>query len=216
MGIQMIETDPVQYFSWIVVVMFSICVHEFAHAYTALKCGDDTAARAGHLSLNPLVQMGGMSLFMLILIGIAWGAVPVDRDRMKFRYGDAITSFAGPLSNVVLAIVFGALVVVVESVLPEGTGERMIALQLCNLGAWANGTLFILNMLPAPPLDGWSVFAAFIPGMRRVSDRVAKGITLAFILLIFVTPVGMLLWGGGYLMKELIVASWRGVFGVFA
>jgi len=92
----------------------------------------------------------------------------------------------------------------------------MIALQLCNLGAWANGTLFILNMLPAPPLDGWSVFEAFIPGMRRVSDRVARGITLAFILLIFVTPVGMLLWGGGYLMKELIVASWRGFFGVFA
>lgn len=213
MGIRMIGEDPVQYFSWIAVVMFSICIHEFAHAYTALKCGDDTAARAGHLSLNPMVQMGGMSLLMLILIGIAWGAVPVDRDRMKFRYGDAITSFAGPLSNVLLAIVFGLCVVIVEMVLPAGTGERKIAEQLCELGAWANCTLFILNMLPAPPLDGWSVFAAFIPRMRRVSARVAQGITVAFILLIFVTPVGMILWGGGYLMKELIVLSWRGVFG---
>ena len=77
MFIQYISTDPVFYFGWIVLAAFSICCHEYAHAYVALRVGDDTAARDGHLTLNPLVQMGFQSMLMLVFFGIAWGAVPV-------------------------------------------------------------------------------------------------------------------------------------------
>ncbi|MCX6995813.1 MAG: site-2 protease family protein, partial [Kiritimatiellaeota bacterium] len=69
--------QPFFFFAWVGIVTFSICVHEFAHAWMALRCGDDTAARAGHLSLNPFRQMGPSSLIALLVVGIAWGAVPV-------------------------------------------------------------------------------------------------------------------------------------------
>ena len=50
--------SPLDYISWVLIIVFSICVHEYAHARAALRYGDDTAARSGHLTLNPLVQMG--------------------------------------------------------------------------------------------------------------------------------------------------------------
>ena len=104
--------DPLYYFSWVLAVMFSICVHEYAHAAVALRLGDDTAAREGHLSLNPFVQMGGSSIFMLLIIGIAWGAVPVNRARLRGRVmGEALVSLAGPLANLALALVFSFLAV---------------------------------------------------------------------------------------------------------
>ncbi|MCO5045505.1 MAG: hypothetical protein M9935_09575 [Kiritimatiellae bacterium] len=81
--ISRIAEDPFYVVSWIVIVTFSICVHEFAHAWMALRLGDDTAAREGHLSLNPLIQMGWMSLMLLALFGIAWGSVPVDPRRLR-------------------------------------------------------------------------------------------------------------------------------------
>lgn len=69
--------DPQRFFIWLLVVIFSICCHEFMHAWAALKQGDPTAADEGHLTLNPMKQMGPFSLVMLAVCGIAWGRVPV-------------------------------------------------------------------------------------------------------------------------------------------
>ena len=79
--VEMAKSNPFFYFSWVFIVVFSICVHEYAHAATALQLGDDTAAQSGHLTLNPMVQMGGTSLAALLLVGVAWGAVPVNPPR---------------------------------------------------------------------------------------------------------------------------------------
>ena len=75
--------EPYYTFIWLLVIVFSICCHEFAHAWTALHQGDPTAAEQGHLTLNPLKQMGVFSLIMLAIMGIAWGAVTVNPSRMK-------------------------------------------------------------------------------------------------------------------------------------
>ena len=91
---------------WVVIVMFSICLHELAHAWVALKHGDDTAAQAGHLSLNPAIQMGPYSLILLAVLGLAWGAVPVDEGRMRSRASGAWVAVAGPLTNLALMVVF--------------------------------------------------------------------------------------------------------------
>ena len=71
-------TDPQYFFAIALLVMFSISFHEFSHAWMALREGDPTAADAGHLTLNPLKQMGIISLVMFAIIGIAWGQVPVN------------------------------------------------------------------------------------------------------------------------------------------
>jgi Zn-dependent protease len=85
MFIQQALTDPFLYFGWITFVVFSICCHEYAHAYTALRFGDDTAARNGHLTLNPLVQMGLQSLIVLALFGLAWALFRLIRSRYAAR-----------------------------------------------------------------------------------------------------------------------------------
>lgn len=141
---------------WLVkcaVIVFSICCHEWAHARTALAVGDDTAARAGHLSLNPLRQMGWMSLAMLAVCGLAWGAVPVDEGRMRGRWAGELVALAGPAMNLLLWAAFCL---------------GLVAAWHLNAGdAWLNGlydgarvnfALALLNMLPVPGLDGSRVF----------------------------------------------------------
>ncbi len=99
--------SPAYYFSWVFSVMFSICVHEYAHAAMALHHGDDTASQRGHLTLNPLVQMGIRSLILLFVIGIAWGSVPVNLAKLRTRRSAAAVAFAGPLANLFLCVIFG-------------------------------------------------------------------------------------------------------------
>ena len=90
-----IYRDPLLFFSVIIAVGFSVCLHEFCHAWMAKKCGDTTAADAGHLTLNPLKQMGIISIIMLLLLGFCWGAVPVNNHILSKRQRIAV-SLAGP------------------------------------------------------------------------------------------------------------------------
>ena len=98
MFIEQLLDHPVYFITWVAVVTFSICVHEFMHAWTALTQGDSTAQREGYLSLNPLKVMGLRSLIMLVLIGVAWGAVPVNPRAMRRSYSPVLVACAGPLS----------------------------------------------------------------------------------------------------------------------
>ena len=220
MFIEFLQTNPRFYFTWIIIIAFSICVHEFAHAAMALRCGDDTAAQEGHLSLNPMVQMGPMSLVFLFLIGIAWGAVPVDVSLLRKRGHEAWVAFAGPLANLLILMVAGLAFVIVFLVI--GTSESMKDLGALLREAWrypntlswqlgkaspvlsvcyeagrANAVLFLFNMLPVPLLDGWTVLAHFFPKMKWLRRETASTITNVFILAVFVTPLGSYVWYGG-------------------
>ncbi len=214
MFIRYLFEDPYFYMAWIVIVAFSICVHEYAHAYIALRLGDDTAAREGHLSLNPFVQMGQMSLIMLAVIGIAWGAVSVAIDRFRYRWAGAVVAFAGPLSNLILSAVFSLLFVGTLAYGGETVSREILT--FFRVGAMANGVLFFLNMLPVPMFDGWSVFSYFFPGLGRVSPQTAQHVSLALILLIFLTPFGGFIWTVGGGIAEFLMGFWGVFFAVAA
>lgn len=179
-----LSTNPTLFLLVVLSVIPSICLHEYFHAQTALWMGDDTAARQGHLTLNPLRQMGWLSLVMFLLIGIAWGMVPVDRSKLT-RKGAILTTFAGPLTNLVLFFLSAAalcLMILLDRngiVFPELLGLYFQILGLYNL------VLFILNMLPIPGLDGWAILSEIFP-VRHLDSEFINGAMLLLMLLLFV------------------------------
>lgn len=203
MFIEMVQTDPGQYIGWIAIVGFSICVHEYAHAYTAYKFGDETAADEGHLTLNPVIQMGPMSLLMLVLIGIAWGMVPVDDSKLRDRRLAGVVAFAGPLSNLTLSLIFGGMLAVAA----QTTGSTPVTHFLA-VGAMTNGALFVLNMLPFPPLDGYQILASQIQAIRRLPPDIVRNASFVLLLLIFLTDFFGFIWSGGQAIATAFQRFW--------
>ena len=190
------------------VVIFSICVHELAHAWTALRCGDETAAEQGHLTLNPLVQMGWSSLLVLVLFGIAWGAVPVDVSRLRSHRQAAWVAAAGPLANLFLSVLFSALLVG-SSLLPGGHLE--LALDFFKFAAMANGVLFLFNLLPVPMFDGWAILSVLVPSLQRLNQGSIQSVSWLFLALIWMTPLGGLVWQAGSRVALSLILGWAWV-----
>jgi len=211
--IQHLAENPFFYFAWVLIVVFSICVHEFAHAYVAYRLGDDTAAQEGHLSLNPMIQMGPTSLIFLALVGMAWGSVPVNINRFREPWAGAVVAFAGPASNLILSFLFTLVGAITFLAIGDGLSEDVAVFFI--VGATANGMLFVLNMLPAPMFDGWSVFSYFYPRMSRIDPVLAQNVSLGALLLIFFTPLRHIIWGGGSAIAGLFNTVVYGVLSVF-
>jgi len=166
--------DFAQVFIAFIVLLFSLTVHETAHAWTADRLGDPTARLAGRVSLNPMVHADliGTVLFPLLsLVGgiplIGWAKpVPVNLGRLRRGRTDyVLVAAAGPASNLLLALVASAVMAVMpwESLL---TGSRDVATPLFTLLSRAltlNVLLAVFNMLPIPPLDGGNVLAGLLP-----------------------------------------------------
>ena len=185
--IEKLATDPAFFFMQLALVIFSICCHEYAHARAALWQGDSTAADSGHLTLNPLKQMGLYSLFLLFFIGIAWGQVPVNKLRMRNRYSSAVVAFAGPAANLFLFLTFTILAG--QSIRIYGAENiPPVILLFLNLGAVLNIVLFVINILPVPMLDGWEVFEFFFPNAVKKSPEFFNGFS---IFLCFVVLMGI-------------------------
>ena len=173
--------DPYFFLSGVFLVVFSVCCHEFMHAWIALKEGDPTAADAGHLTLNPLKQMGLYSLFLLAIFGIAWGQVPVNPANFRRRSSDLRVSLAGPLTNLGLAIIFLLLC----ALLFFGGVENRQAISMVFYGCVLNQVLFVLNMLPVPGFDGFGVARYFFPGFLEMKSEVSTIVTVVLIVLLF-------------------------------
>jgi Zn-dependent protease len=196
--------DPFFFGAWVIIIAFSICVHEYAHARLALWFGDETAADQGHLTLNPFKQMGLTALIALLAIGIAWGAVPVDPRRLRTRLAAAAVAFAGPAANLLLAVVSALL----WSALVRGDvfdGEAGHVALFLKYAAYANSTLFLFNLLPVPILDGWSVGALFFPSMLKITSRAAQNMSWIVLFVLVVTPLGNFVWSYGEQLGGLIL-----------
>jgi Zn-dependent protease len=151
-------------------LVLSLTVHEFAHAWSAWRLGDDTASRMGRLTLNPLAHIDPIGTFLLPLLGVPFGwAKPVPINPARFRRGVRmstgvmITAAAGPLSNVVLAVLctvgYGLLIRFAPDAAAPGSGTRELLLIMIQL----NVALAIFNMIPVPPLDGSRVLDGLMP-----------------------------------------------------
>lgn len=210
--INKLAESPWEFFSWVIVVAFSICVHELFHAWVALKCGDDTAARAGHLTLNPLVQMGVQSLIMLALLGIAWGMVPVNPAALR-PMQRAKVAFAGPAANLALSAAFALVAVLTWRFTAQGS-EPSPAISLMLMASRANAVLFILNMLPVPSFDGWSVLGGFFPALEDWTARFGPQAGWIALAVLFLTPASVLVWVGGEAISRLFVRGLAAAVGL--
>ena len=173
-----IYKDPQFFFTVIAAVGFSVCVHEFCHAWMAKKCGDNTAADAGHLTLNPLRQMGFLSIIMLLVLGFCWGAVPVNPAALSKRRRIAV-SFAGPGANL------GLFCCGIIAFLIAGKLELEWALTALLLFAQLNLVLFCINLAPVPGFDGGNILAELLPMHKIYSSEVGKGFMIGMVLLLF-------------------------------
>jgi len=175
-------------------VVAGITIHEFSHALSAELLGDSTARYQGRLTLNPVAHfdpIGGIMILVSSLtgFGFGWGKpVPVNPYRLRFgpRVGMALTAFAGPFSNVVLATLCGAPLRLVNSMSPQLSLVLMTVISV-------NAALAVFNLLPIPPLDGFSVLQGLFSTVRArwardatdFMDRVASQGPLIFMLVLF-------------------------------
>ncbi|NOT07376.1 MAG: site-2 protease family protein [Gemmatimonadales bacterium] len=165
------------------VLVFSLVAHEYAHGYAALKQGDDTALMQGRLTLNPIPHI---DLWLTIILPALLyfgskgaftfgGAKPVEvrPDKYRnYRRGDIIVSSAGVVTNLVIAVLFTVLFILLGLVareFPSTAGGLAAAQRLLSWGVFLNLMLAFFNLLPIPPLDGSHILYHFLP--RAIRDR---------------------------------------------
>jgi Zn-dependent protease len=153
--LDLVFENPTAYFVSVGVLVGSIVLHELGHALVATWEGDPTPKIRGHLTWNPVVHMGWFSLALVAVMGIGWGATPVTRSMFRHRrWGDVLVSAAGPAVNLFLAIL-GALMTMLAA--KGGADVDGEILQFWFVLMRFNVLLFLLNLIPLPPLDGFHV-----------------------------------------------------------
>ena len=151
-------------------VLFAITVHEAAHGYAARHFGDGTAALLGRVTLNPVRHIDpigtiAMPLFLYIATGGAFvfgyaKPVPVNFGQLRHPKRDMVwVALAGPASNLAMALVWGALLIVLDGV---GVTEPFF-LKMCQAGVLVNVVICVFNLFPLPPLDGGRVLVGLLP-----------------------------------------------------
>ena len=176
----MLNIDFAQVFILFIVLLFSLTVHEMAHAYTADRLGDPTARMLGRISLNPMVHADPIGTIAFPLIALVTGApligwakpVPVDVRNLRHHRRDYIlVAAAGPASNLVIALV-SSIVLAALPISPQTLGETNVSAPIAAILGTAmrlNVLLAVFNMLPIPPLDGGNVLAGLLPPRLAVS-----------------------------------------------
>ena len=157
--------DPIFFGRYIIIIIGSIVIHELAHGVAAISQGDDTPKTSGHITPNPIIHMGWTSIIFLCVSGMAWGLMPVTPAKFRHaRWSDIAVSLAGPVSNLILGTV-GVVLAVVRA----RSGATMISEEFCMMAAQINFSLFALNMLPVPPLDGFHVYSELFPKLKALA-----------------------------------------------
>ena len=199
-------TFTIVFFGWI----FSLCLHEFSHALVAYLGGDYTVREKGYLTFNPLKYTHPLFSIVLPLlfllmggIGLPGGAVYIERWRIRNRFMLSLMSLAGPLSNLLVAILLG-IILRFSPFIPTDYLPGLSFLLVLQVSA------VIFNSIPLPPFDGYNVLEPFLnPEIRAQVDRI-RDIAIWVILLLFwfVPPVFNSFWDTVIAVSTFIGVDW--------
>ena len=147
-------------------LLFSVSFHEFSHGWVANKLGDPTAKNSGRLTLNPIAHLDMYGSLMILFVGFGWAKpVPVDSRYLANPRIDMMKiAFAGPASNLLLALISGTII--------RTTGYMGSLTTMLVMFTQINIMLAVFNMIPISPLDGSQIFSGFM--VRRNPDMVYK------------------------------------------
>lgn len=153
---------------YILALSIAFACHEFAHAFVALKLGDDTAKHMGRVTLNPLAHIDAKALIPLLLMGFGWGKpVPVDPSKLtKFKNRSIsiiLVSIAGVTANFILALLAGIFYVLAYKLIPGDFQFLQMIIDFLQMCMSLNLGLLAFNLLPIPPLDGFRVIVELLP-----------------------------------------------------
>lgn len=165
--------------NWLIIpaALLAIIFHEISHGYVAYLLGDRTAKNSGRLSLNPIQHMDPLGLLCMIIFGFGWAKpVPVNPYFFKNRkLGMALVSIAGPVSNLLMAVLSMAVIIAVSLLDIESRallGALNVVLEFFLVFAILNIGLAVFNLIPVPPLDGSKILFSLLP--RRAYGFILK------------------------------------------
>ncbi len=203
----------IAYFAaFVVALVAGIAFHEFCHAWAASELGDQTAARQGRLTLNPIVHIDPMGALMLLFVGFGWGRpTPVNpyNLRVGVRRGNMLVALAGPASNFFFAILLaiplrlGWVPLFTDPrLVSDASGMEIVGFFLF-MALFFNVLLGIFNLIPIHPLDGFKVAVGIVP--REVARHLealapyGPGILITLLVIGFVLPqfavLHWVIWG---------------------
>ena len=213
----MLGLDPPTVISRIIVLLIAFTFHEFAHAWTANQLGDDTPRLYGRLTLNPIAHLDLMGTILLIVAGFGWAKpVPINPIALqrRTRAGVMWVSLAGPLSNLLMAIIaaipirLGLVPMILSTGILPSPGYFLYEFIIINL------TLMLFNLIPLAPLDGEKILEYFLPpNMARTWETIRPYSPLILIAIVFLGPligIDVLSW----VLGPPLTAMWHALTGM--
>ena len=175
-----------QFFILIFPILYALTVHEFSHGYMAYLLGDDTAKKAGRLTLNPIKHLDPIGTIMLFIVKIGW-AKPVPINPYNFRNikrDTAYVALAGPLANFISAVIFSVIFNIFKPTV--FMLEKNVFLLILFYTIFINIALGLFNLIPFPPLDGSKILGAFLSDEAyfRYQRFERKGVLILVIIII--------------------------------
>ncbi len=195
--ISLLSQEPLVFVILVVALVFTLSVHEAAHAWVGYLLGDSTAKREGRLTINPLAHLDPVGFLMILFVGFGYAKpVPFNPYNLRDqRWGPALIAAAGPGSN----LIFGILCALLYGLLSPSLGsENLLSLTLWFLGH-INFALMAFNLIPLPPLDGSKAVLAIFAApkyeqTRRFLETQGSNLLLLLIFLDIALNIGVFSW----------------------
>jgi Zn-dependent protease len=212
---------PVVFLIVVVLWVFSVCLHEFGHAWVAYRGGDETVAEKGYLSMNPIHYAHPVTSFLLPMlfmvvggIGLPGGAVYINKHLLRSRCWETWVSLAGPAMNLALVIVLTLVLraIFIPQYPDHATTHALAFLLQLQISA------ILFNLIPVPPLDGFQAIEPWLPGewKEAIMPFAANGLFILFLLFWYVQPLNHAFWSTVYNISDFLgVNPVLGIKGMF-